>query len=95
MSTEFIETKDGVKVRKLVELKTSTAEEYEKAMLGRVEEFRQKNQEKSQFNSILQNTFFNTFGAILNLKVNIDKALGEENIKKINEFIDSILLFGL
>ena len=95
MSTEFIETKDGVKVRKLVELKTSTAEEYQNAMLGRVEEFKQKNQQKSQFNSILQNTFFNTFGAILNLKVNIDKTLGEENIKKLNDFIDSILLFGL
>jgi hypothetical protein len=95
MSTEFIETKDGVKVRKLVELKTSTAEEYEKAMLGRVEEFKEKNQQKSQFNSVLQNTFFNTFGAILNLKINIEKALGEENIKKINDVIDNILLFGL
>lgn len=95
MSSEFVETKDGVKVRKLVELKTSTAEEYQQAMLGRVEEFKQKNQKKSQFNSVLQNTFFNIFGAILNLKVNIDKALGEENIKKVNEAIDSILLFGL
>lgn len=95
MSSEFVETKDGVKVRKLVELKTSTADEYQQAMLGRVEEFKQKNQKKSQFNSVLQNTFFNIFGAILNLKVNIDKALGEENIKKVNEAIDSILLFGL
>ncbi|MFX0057962.1 MAG: hypothetical protein ACFE85_13900 [Candidatus Hodarchaeota archaeon] len=95
MASEFVETKDGVKVRKLVELKTSTAEEYQKAMLGRVEEFKQKNQQKSQFNSVLQNTFFNAFGAILNLKVNIDKALGEENLKKVNEVIDSILLFGL
>ncbi|MFX1495755.1 MAG: hypothetical protein ACFFBZ_15840 [Promethearchaeota archaeon] len=95
MSEEIIETKDGLKIRKLAELKTSTAKEYEDAMLKRVEYFKEKNEEKSGFNSTLQNTFFKTFSSLLDLKVNIDKALGEENLKKVHEVIDNILLFGL
>lgn len=57
MSEELIETKDGLKLRKLTELKTSTAKEYEDAMLNRVDYFKKKNEEKSGFNSILQNSF--------------------------------------
>ncbi|MFX1498066.1 MAG: hypothetical protein ACFFBH_11105 [Promethearchaeota archaeon] len=95
MSEELIETKDGLKLRKLTELKTSTAKEYEDAMLNRVDYFKKKNEEKSGFNSILQNSFFKAFSSALDLKVNIDKAIGEENLKKIHEVIDNILLFGL
>lgn len=95
MSEEVIETKDGMKIRKLTELKASTEKEYEDAMIGRVEYFKKKNEEKSGFNSVIQNTFFKTFSAALDLKVNIDKALGEENLKKVHEIIDNILLFGL
>lgn len=95
MSEEVIETKEGLKLRKLAELKTSTAKEYEDAMLNRVEYFRKKNEAKSGFNSTLQNIFFKTFSSALDLKVNIDKAIGEENLKKIHDVIDNILLFGL
>ncbi|MFX0019277.1 MAG: hypothetical protein ACFFAK_07785 [Promethearchaeota archaeon] len=95
MSEEIIETKDGLKLRKLAELKTSAEKDYEDAMLNRVEYFRKKNEKKSGFNSTLQNTFFKAFSTALDLKVNIDKALGEENLKKIHEVIDNILLFGL
>jgi len=56
MVDEVIETKDGLKLRKLVELKTSTAEEYQEAMLDRVEYFKKQNQQKSIFNSTIQNT---------------------------------------
>ena len=95
MSTEFIEDKNGMKIRKLVELKTTAAKEYEEAMLNRVEYFKKKNLEKSQFNSVLQNTVINTVSAILNVKENIDKTIGEENLKKIRKLVDNILLFGL
>ncbi|MFX1586636.1 MAG: hypothetical protein ACFFC1_00660 [Promethearchaeota archaeon] len=95
MSEEIIETKDGLKLRKLADLKTSAEKEYEDAMLNRVEYFKKKNEAKSGFNSILQNTFFKAFSNALDLKVNIDKALGEENLKKIHDVIDNILLFGL
>ena len=95
MSDEIVETKDGLKLRKLVELKTSTAEEYQKAMLDRVEYFKEKNQQKSQFNSFIQNTVVQVFSTILDLKTKVDESLGEENLKKVHEVLDSVLLFGL
>lgn len=95
MPDEVIETKDGLKLRKLVELKTNTAEEYQKAMLDRVEYFKQKNQKKSQFNSFIQNTVVKAFSTILDLKTKVDESLGEENLKKVHKVLDSVLLFGL
>ena len=95
MSTEFIEDKNGMKIRKLVELKTTAAKEYEDAMINRVEYFKKKNQQKSQFNSVIQNTVINAVTTILNVKENIDKAIGEENLKKVHKIFDNILLFGL
>jgi hypothetical protein len=95
VTSEFVEDKDGMKLRKLVELKTDTADEYQNAMLNRVEYFKKKNLEKSQFNSVIQNTIINSLSIILNLKQNVDKAIGEENQKKVHEIIESILLFGL
>lgn len=95
MVDEVIETKDGLKLRKLVELKTSTAEEYQNAMLDRVEYFKEQNQKKSIFNSTIQNTVVQGLSTVLELKVQVEKALGEENMKKVQEFLDQILLFGL
>ena len=95
MVDEIVETKDGLKLRKLVSLKTSTAKEYQDAMLDRVEYFKEENQKKSQFNSAVQNTVVQALSTILNLKVQVDKSLGEENLKKVHDFIDQILLFGL
>ena len=95
MAEEIIETKDGVKVRKLVKLKTTTAEEYQNAMIERMEYFKEKNQEKSQFNSTIQNAVVQAFSTILDLKIQVDKSLGEENLKKVHEVLDNILLFGL
>ena len=95
MPEEFVEDKDGMKIRKLVELKTTTAKEYENVMLRRVEEFKNKNAEKSQFNDVVQNTIVKAFSTALDLKVQVDKALGEENLKKVRKAIDDILLLGL
>ena len=92
---EVIETKDGLKLRKLVELKTSTAEEYQDAMLDRVEYFKKQNQQKSIFNSTIQNTVVQTLSTVLDLKIQAEKAIGEDNMKKVHEFLDEFLLFGL
>ncbi len=95
MPEELVKDKDGVKIRKLVELRTNTAKEYEDVMLSRIEEFKNKNAEKSNFNNFFQNTLVSGFGSLLNLKLEIDKSLGEDNLKKIHKVIDNILLFGL
>jgi hypothetical protein len=95
MSSDKVEIKDGMKIRKLTELKTGAEKEYEEAMLKRVEYFKKQNAKKSGFNSLLENTLFSTFSSILDLKLNIDKAIGEENLKKVHKVIDEILLFGL
>ncbi|MHA1490719.1 MAG: hypothetical protein ACTSRI_13805 [Promethearchaeota archaeon] len=83
------------KFRVLTELKTSTGKEYQDAMLGRVEYFKQKNLEKSQFNSTIQNTVVKALSTILDVKVKVDKALGEENLNKVQDVIENILMFGL
>ena len=95
MVDKVIETKDGLKLRKLVELKTSTATEYQDAMLDRVEYFKKQNQKKSIFNSAIQNTVVQGLSTILDLKLQVDKALGPETLKKVNDFLDEFLLFGL
>ena len=68
---------------------------YEAAMLRRVDEFKEKEKDKSQFNDVLQNTFFKALSTALDLKVQVDKALGEDNLKKLRKAIDDILLLGL
>ncbi|MFX1339351.1 MAG: hypothetical protein ACFFDK_12135 [Promethearchaeota archaeon] len=89
------EETEEFKVRKLVELDTTTAKEYEDAMLKRVEYFAKKNAEKSIFNNFIQNTVVKGLSTLLDVKIQIDKTLGEENLKKVNDVIDKILLFGL
>lgn len=95
MPEEIVEDKNGMKIRKLAELRTSTAKDYEDAMLKRVEEFKDVKGDKSGFNNMLQNTFFKALSTALDLKVQVDKALGEDNLKKLRKAIDDILLLGL
>ena len=95
MPEESVTDKEGMKIRKLVELRTNTAKEYEDAMLSRVDEFKDKNAGESSFNNVVQNTIVQAFGTILDLKLQVDKALGEENVKKVRKVIDDILLTGL
>ena len=95
MVDEVIETKDGLKLRKLVELKTTTAEEYQDAMLDRVEYFKKQNENKSIFNSTIQNTVVSTLSTVLDLKISLERSLGQETMKKVHDFLDEFLLFGL
>jgi len=95
MPEELVDDKDGMKIRKLAELKTVTNKDYEEAMLRRVDEFKAQKKESSQFNDALQNTFFKALSTALDLKVQVDKALGKDNLKKLHKAIDDILLLGL
>ncbi len=95
MPEEFVEDKDGMKIRKLAELKTVTNKNYEEAMLKRIDEFKEQKKEKSQFNDVFQNTFFKALNTAFDLKVQVDKAIGEDNLKKLHKAIDDILLLGL
>ena len=83
------------KVKELVELNTKAGEEYQNAMLNRVEYFAKKNAENSAFNNIVQNTLIKSLGTILDLKVKAENAIGEENMKKVHKVMDQLLLFGL
>ena len=95
MPEDYVEDKDGMKIRKLTELRTVTEKTYEEAMLRRVDEFKKQKGETSQFNDILQNTFFKALSTALDLKIQVDKTLGEDNLKKLHKAIDDILLLGL
>ena len=88
-------SEEDLKIRELVELNTSTGKEYEEAMLKRVDYFAKKNAEKSIFNNFIQNTVVKGLSTLLEVKVKIDESLGEENLKKVNDVIDKILLLGL
>ncbi len=95
MSEEVVKTEDGLKIRKLAKLSPSTAEEYKDAMLNRVEYFKKKNQEKSVFNSTVKNVVVKGLSSLLDIKVQIDKALGKENLEKVHDALDEIILLGL
>ncbi len=95
MSDDNVEIKDGMKIRKLTELRTNTAKAYEDAMLSRVEEFKVKNKNESQFNDVIQNTIVQAFSSLLDIKLQVDKVIGEENLKKVHKVINDILLTGL
>jgi len=88
-------SEEDYKIRELVELNTTTGKEYEEVMLKRVDYFANKNAEKSIFNNFIQNTVVKGLGTLLDLKLKIDESLGEENLKKINNLVDKILLLGL
>lgn len=64
-------------------------------MLSRVEEFKEKNAGQSQFNNLVQNTNVKALSIILDVKLQVDKILGEENLNKVRKVIDDILLTGL
>jgi hypothetical protein len=95
MSDDNVEIIDGMKIRKLTELRTGTAKQYEDAMLSRVEEFKVKNKNESQFNDVIQNTIVQAFSSLLDIKLQVDKVIGEENLKKVHKVINDILLTGL
>ncbi|TXT62198.1 MAG: hypothetical protein BAJALOKI3v1_650013 [Promethearchaeota archaeon] len=92
MSQEEIITEDGLKIRKLIDLTPSTAEEYKEAMLHRVEHFSKR--KDSVFNDFMENTIVQTLKIGLNAKVQLDKMLGE-NKEKVHDMLEKVLMLGL
>ncbi len=88
-----IDPESGLKLRKLTELKPTAAEEYQEAMLNRVDYFSKKRD--STFNSFVENTIVGSLKILLDLKVKVEEMLGDDNKEKVHEMIDKLLLFGL
>ncbi|MFW9898727.1 MAG: hypothetical protein ACFFDO_05645 [Candidatus Thorarchaeota archaeon] len=87
-----IDPDTGLKIRKLTELKPTAAEEYQESMLKRVDHFSQ--QRDSTFNSFVENTIVSGLRILLDLKVKVDEALGD-NKEKVYDIVEKLLLFGL
>ncbi|MEJ2248421.1 MAG: hypothetical protein P8Y70_00945 [Candidatus Lokiarchaeota archaeon] len=92
MSEKLVENEDGLKVRKLTELKPTAAEEYQNAMLHRVDYFAKS--KDSTFNNFVENAVVTSLKVLLEAKVQADKVLGE-NKEKVQNIIEKILFFGL
>jgi len=92
--SKIIETKDGLKLRTLTELRQTAGKEYRDAMLNRVDYFADKYAKDSIFNNFLENTVVKGLSTILDAKVKIDEMLGE-NKGKVQDIIEKLLLFGL
>jgi len=89
---EYTDPKTGMKIRKLTELKPTAAQEYQEAILHRVDHFSQ--QRDSKFNSFVENTVVGTLKALLELKVKVDDILGD-NKEKVYDITEKLLLLGL
>jgi len=89
---EYTDPESGMKLRKLTELKPTAANEYQEAMLNRVDYFSKKRD--STFNSFVENTVVGSLKVLLDIKVKVDEMLGD-NKEKVHEMIDKLLLFGL
>ena len=89
---EYTDPKTGMKLRKLTELKPTAAQEYQEAILHRVDYFSQ--QRDSKFNSFVENTVVGTLKTLLDLKVKVDDVLGD-NKEKVYDIVEKLLLLGL
>jgi parvulin-like peptidyl-prolyl isomerase len=92
MSQEVIETEDGLKIRKLTELRPSAAEEYRKAIEKRVDYFSQ--QRDSIFNNMIENMLVKGLETFLEAKVKVDDLLGDQK-ETVQNFIEKLLFIGL
>jgi len=92
MSQEVIETKDGLKVRKLVDLRPTTAKEYQDAIIKRVDYFSHKRD--SAFNNMAENVIVQALKLGLQAKIKLDELLGD-NTEKVKDFIEQLLFIGL
>ncbi|MFX1257481.1 MAG: hypothetical protein ACFFAN_06465 [Promethearchaeota archaeon] len=81
-----------LKIRKLTELKPTTAQEYQDSMLKRVKYFSEKRE--SSFNSLVENTIVSGLKFLLDLKVKADEILGN-NQDKVHDVLEKLILFGI
>ncbi len=92
MSQEVIETKDGLKVRKLIDLRPTTAKEYQDAIIKRVDYFSKRRD--SVFNDMAENIIVQGLQLGLQAKIKIDELLGD-NKDKIHDVVEKLLFMGL
>lgn len=92
MSQEVVETKEGLEIRKLTELRPSAAEEYREAIMHRVDHFSQ--QRDSVFNNMIENMLVKGLETVLEVKVKIDDMLGDQK-ETVQNFIEKLLFIGL
>ncbi|MBN1802179.1 MAG: hypothetical protein JW891_11770 [Candidatus Lokiarchaeota archaeon] len=85
---EEIDPKTGLKIRKSTELRNSTAQEYQEAMIKRVEEL---SKGKDPIKSTSENLIVKSISSLLDLKIKLDDMLGE-NKDKIHKAFENILL---
>ncbi len=78
------------KFRQLTELKQTAAEEYQQAMLHRVEEFSQKRD--SVFNRAFENILMTSVDLFLNVKEKIDGMIGDDMKDKLQDAFQKMLL---
>jgi glucuronate isomerase len=80
----------GPKFRKLTELKPSTAQEYQEAMVKRVDHFAKTG--TSTFNNALENVIVSGAGLFLNIKEKVDALLGDDLTDKVHDAFSKFLL---
>ncbi len=82
------------RVSKLTKLSQTAAQEYQNAMIDRVDYFSKEYSKDSIFNNFLENTVVKGLGSFLDMKVKVDEMLGE-NKEKVQNFLENIILFGI
>jgi len=84
-----IDPETGMKLRKVTELKSTTAGEYQDAMMKRVKELHSK--DENQIKSTTENVIVKSLATLLDLKLKVDEMLGD-NKEKFQKTIENILL---
>ena len=79
---------DGLKVRKLTELRNTAGQENQDAMMKRVAELAL---EDNKYQGQVENLIIKGLSTILDIKIKVDEMLGD-NKEKVNKIIDNILL---
>ena len=83
-----IDPKTGLKVRKLTELRSTAAEEYQQAMMGRVDELYVQ---KDKVKDVSENIVVKGLSTLLDIKLKVDEMLGD-NKDKVQKVLENLLL---
>ena len=83
-----IDPETGLKVRKLTELRSTAAEEYQDAMMKRVDELYVQ---RDKVKDVSENIIVKGLSTLLNLKLKVDEMLGD-NKTKVQKVIENLLL---
>lgn len=84
------ETESKPKFRKLTELKASTAQEYQDALIKRVDHFAQTG--NSTFNNAIENAIVTGANLFVSIKEKVEGILGKEIKEKVQDAFGKFLL---